>query len=68
MKKVSSWLIANKQTLNLKKTKYMLFYNKRNDAKEKMLKKFRISINKYCIEQVEEFKYLGVIFNNKLRV
>ena len=66
MKKVSSWLIANRLTLNLKKTKFMIYYNKRDDKKEKLLKKFKININNYCIEQVSNFKYLGVIFNNKL--
>ena len=40
----------------------MLFTNKRNQN----LRKFKVNINKYSIEQVEQFRYLGVIVDNKL--
>ena len=64
IQKMHRWFIANKLTLNLKKTKFMLFSTKRKKkAKEN---KFRININKYCIKQVSEMKYLGVILDNKL--
>ena len=63
---VHEWLVANKLTLNLSKTKYMIFHNKHDEKSKKQMKKFRININKYCIKQVTEFKYLGVHFDNRL--
>ena len=59
-----NWLIANKLTLNYKKTKFMITTNKNYRVKYK--NKFRLNINKNNIKQVDEFKYLGVIFDNKL--
>jgi len=58
------WFIANKLTLNLKKTKFMLF--NRQKLKSNALKKFKLNINKVNIEQVDEIKYLGVFLNDKL--
>ena len=56
MKKMHHWFIANKLTLNLKKTKYMIFSKlQKKKAKEH---KFRININKFCIKQVSEMKYI----------
>ena len=64
IRKMHRWFITNKLTLNLKKTKFMIFSTKRKKkAKEN---KFRININRYCIKQVSEMKYLGVILDNKL--
>ena len=63
---VHEWLVANKLTLNLSKTKYMIFHNKQDERTKKQVKKFRINVNKYCIKQVSEFKYLGIHFDNKL--
>ena len=62
--KLNQWFIANKLTLNLKKTKLMLF-NKQK-LKPNALKKFKLNINKTNIEQVDQIKYLGVILDNKL--
>ena len=44
----------------------MIFHNKHDEKSKKQMKKFRININKYCIKQVTEFKYLGVHFDNRL--
>ena len=63
-KKLHHWFIANKLTLNLKKNKFMLFSKQKK--KERKKKTFKININKYCIKQVNEMKYLGVILDNKL--
>lgn len=59
------WLVANKLTLNYKKTKYMIFTQKRPLLKTQ-LKKMNLNINKNNIEQVYTFKYLGVYLDNKL--
>ena len=66
VKSVYEWLIKNKLTINLKKTKYMIFHRKKGAKIQRQLKKFRVNINKYCIKQVNEFKYLGVVLDNKL--
>ena len=63
-KHLHEWFIANKLTLNLKKTKFMLFSRKK--MKSNALKKFKLNINKVNIEQVDEIKYLGVFLDNKL--
>ena len=64
MKKLHQWFLANKLTLNLSKTKFMIFSKKlKTKAKER---KFKININNYSIKQVTEMKYLGVILDNKL--
>ena len=65
VKILHEWLIRNKLTLNLSKTKYMLF-GSNNKLTEKSRKKFRITINKYTIQEVDQFKYLGVIIDRKL--
>ena len=65
VKLLHEWLIANKLTLNLSKTKYMLFANK-NVLTLKERKKFRITIGKYTIHEVEQIKYLGVILDRNL--
>ena len=64
VKKLHQWFITNKLTLNLNKTKFMLFHKKRNLNQK--LKKFKVNINNYSIEQVCQFKYLGVVLDNKL--
>ena len=63
-KHLHEWFIANKLTLNLKKTKFMLF--NRQKLKANAMRKFRLNINKMNIEQVDEIKYLGVYLDNKL--
>ena len=60
-----NWLITSKLTLNLKKSKYMIFTNK-NVVTAKERKKFQITIGKYTIHEIDQIKYLGTIFDNKL--
>ena len=55
--KVAEWFKANKLTLNVDKTKFMIFGTNR------MLRKFhnvQLIYNNHQIERVDEFKYLGV--------
>ncbi len=65
VKLLHEWLITNKLTLNLTKTNYMLTANA-NKLTQKDRKKFRITIGKYTIHEVEQSKYLGVMLDNKL--
>ncbi len=62
---LNEWFISNKLTLNLTKTNYMLIANK-HKLTEKQRKKFKVSIGKYTLHEVEKIKYLGVILDNKL--
>jgi len=50
----------NKLSLNYLKTKAMLISN------QKLNVEYAIKIRNYTIEQVNQIKYLGVIFDNKL--
>ena len=62
LQRVHSWLNANKLSLNVRKTKYMIFRKyKNNDIGELNL---RISNN--TIEHVNEFNFLGLHLNSKL--
>ena len=58
--KTDEWLKLNKLSLNTNKTKVMIL------TKQKSSWHFDIRIGKTNIGQVNEIKYLGVIFNDKL--
>jgi len=56
MTKVVDWLTANKLSLNISKTKYMLITNKHVSTES-----FVINVNRNRIERTVTYKYLGVI-------
>ena len=62
MKNIFPWLCANKLSLNINKSKYMLFY--------KRILKFRptidLLINNQPIDHVLEFKFLGFLIDENL--
>ena len=53
--KVYQWLIQNRLSLNVKKSKYMIF----NKTKTKILPNIVLTINNKPIERVRQFKFLG---------
>ena len=59
--KVSDWLVANKLTLNIKKSKCMIFSNKKKDRHE-----LSVKINNKPLEKCSYYKYLGNIIDEKL--
>jgi len=61
LNKLSIWLNANKLTLNISKTHFMVFHR----GKRK-LNKINIKIDNSIIEQVVHTKFLGVIIDQKL--
>ena len=63
MKKVKQWLDINHLTLNETKTKYMLFSPKLIKYKNINL---TLKFNNSEIERVKEYKYLGLILDDKL--
>ena len=62
--KISDWLAANKLSLNVRKTKFMLFHS--NQAKRKKQDIPTLNINNSEIERVSNFKFLGITFDDTL--
>lgn len=62
MKKITTWLDANKLSLNVKKTKFMVFHtSQRKVAYPELI------INGLSIERVSEFKFLGLVLSSNLK-
>ena len=61
LKKVYHWLISNRLTLNISKSKYMLVSKKKTGIAD-----FAIKINNVALEKCETYKYLGVHFDKNL--
>ena len=61
LSKLYNWLLANKLTLNISKTHFIVFHR----AKHKNYN-INIEINKVVIEQVKHTTFLGVIFDDNL--
>ena len=59
---VHSWLKANRLTLNINKTKYMLFSKRKNNLPGEI----NLQINNNDIQSVTEFNFLGLYLNSKL--
>ena len=55
-------LKANKLTVNIKKTHYMMFHR----AKIKINTNFKILINNNIIDHTNNTKFLGLIIDNKM--
>ena len=55
------WLLANKLSLNLSKTHFMVLHRARHKQYQ-----IYIEINKVPIEQVTHTQFLGVIFDDRL--
>ena len=60
--KVSEWLAANKLSLNVKKTKCMVFH-----TPQRKVTYPEIKIKNILIERVSEFNFLGITFNSNLK-
>jgi len=60
--KLSVWFRANKLSLNIKKTNYILFGNKHLP----MVGSLNVSIDGQLLERVEHTKFLGVFIDEKL--
>lgn len=58
--KISSWLASNKLSLNVSKTKYMVFHNRKTVTYPQLY------INNTPIERTDHFKFLGLHMNRYL--
>ncbi len=61
LEKVQQWLNLNKLSLNVKKTKFMNFYNKKDIIKSNL----KLKINNIDIEKVKKFCFLGLTINER---
>ena len=61
LSKVSTWLKLNKLSLNVKKTKYMIF-----SMPQKQFHTPTLKIENIIIEKVNNFNFLGIILNEHL--
>ena len=59
--KISDWLVVNKLSLNVAKTKFMIFHNYQKIIKERDIPS--LIINGTNIEKVNEFNFLGLTIN-----
>ena len=59
---VTSWLIANKLSLNIDKTNFVIFHSRQKAISHKI----RLLINNQELEQVKCIRYLGVYFDRHL--
>ena len=63
LQRVYEWLAANKLSLNISKTKYMIFPNKLDP---KPPPKEKLEINKIKLSVVSQFDFLGITIDSKL--
>ena len=63
LENIDNWLIENKLSLNVKKTKYILFSSRTTKI---LSKESVLTIRKNQIERVTSVRLLGVIFNERL--
>ena len=61
IEKVHTWLASNKLTLNTSKSKFMIISNKKAIPRN-----FTVAINGENLEKCTSYKYLGIIFDEKL--
>ena len=61
LKKVSKWLVANKLTLNIIKSQYMLISKKKVYASD-----FRLKLDNVSLQRCSTYKYLGILMHEKL--
>jgi len=61
LKKISYWIHANKLSLNVDKTKFILF-----KTKQKQVFTSQVMMNNKTIEQIHTIKFLGVVISSDL--
>jgi len=61
---VNDWLQINKLSLNVDKTKYMLFHN--TQKKMSLYEHLKLQFNGVTIERTPHFNFLGIVINENL--
>jgi len=62
LEKVSQWLYANKLSLNIEKTSFVVFHS----PQRRIAHKLNISISSMSVKSVNEVKYLRLIYDSNL--
>ena len=62
LEKVSQWLYANKLSLNIDKTSFVVFHS----LQRRIAHKLNLSISSMSVKSVNQVKYLGLIFDSNL--
>ena len=62
LNKVYIWLCINRLSLNIKKTKYMIFHNKNKPIDHSPI----ININNISVDRVTDFNFLGITLDEQL--
>ena len=62
LKKVSQWLFANKLSLNIEKTSFLVFHS----PQPKIAHKLNLSISNMSVKSDNQVRYLGLIFDSNL--
>ena len=60
--KVSDWLAVNKLSLNVNKSKFIIFHTKQKHLSPEQIPK--LMINDKYVEQVESFRFLGILVDH----
>ena len=66
LSKIADWLAANKLSLNVSKSKLLIFSNKHSLVKDDSIASSGIFINGEMLKEVDHAKYLGALLDNKL--
>ena len=61
LSKISDWLSSNKLSLNVSKTKYMIFHKP-----QRKINPLLLTMNNTTIERVSNFDFLGIVLNEHL--
>ena len=64
LSKISQWLAANKLSLNVSKSKLLVFSNQKHDNVN--VDTLKLTLNGETLKEVNWAKYLGVLIDNKL--
>ena len=62
LEKVSQWLYANKLSLNIEKTSFVVFYS----PQRRLAHELNLSISSMSVKSVNQVKYIGLIFDSNL--
>ena len=62
IKKIFNWLVANRLTLNIKKSQFMIISKRKGIIKNS----FRLKINGVSLERCSSYKYLGLFIDEEL--
>ena len=63
LQKIYSWLCINKLSLNISKSKYMIFHHSRRKIEQNTL---NLKLHNTEIERVTSFKFLGIVFDENM--